>query len=501
VTSELPDIARLSTVPLRTWLEFGRRLRECGLQEMYRRSFSRTSLRVYESLQKPLLIWRARNERDPGAVACRLFRLHDPVRDAEAFEVMGATLVADLLDAGVLVSPSPGWLVSPFEVRTFQDCYVLCDDLAHGGDAVFAMGPGTIALSALLPWFGCLRRVVDIGCGAGAVALWLARYAERVDATDINPRALQFLAVNSGINNVQNVHGRYGDLFNAVPGETFDAIVSQPPFVPCPGPDRRATYRFGGRRGDELAVRIIDEAPTHLGAHGRAAIVFEHPVSADSVRATGDAGLTIDPEVRALLLLGGEVDADAYSIRYAVPELRDGASAYDREALGMREHLNGARIAGFRPAVCLIEQGPHEDAWFDTVDAGQELWSEITSDAVERLFAGLAVVRRSRDEILRAGVTIPPQSLVIRFHGQNRREGEKVFLGLPDGYLLRSIEFTTEEWEILEQLADSPRDESDPDIFAATVEASPNDPADRSLVIHVITKAMRAGLANAPPAR
>src|SRR5215213_3279938 len=37
-----------------------------------------------------------------------------------------------------------------------------------------------------------VRRALDLGTGCGVLALLLARTAERVVATDINPRALQF---------------------------------------------------------------------------------------------------------------------------------------------------------------------------------------------------------------------------------------------------------------------------------------------------------------------
>ena len=40
---------------------------------------------------------------------------------------------------------------------------------------------------------GRIRKVLDIGCGAGAAALLISRQLEWVVATDINPRALEFL--------------------------------------------------------------------------------------------------------------------------------------------------------------------------------------------------------------------------------------------------------------------------------------------------------------------
>ena len=72
-------------------------------------------------------------------------------------------------------------------------------------------------------------RLLDIGCGTGAIALTLARRAPQatVWAIDVNSRARELCEANAAANGITNVHV-------AAPGEVpaevrFDAIWSNPP--------------------------------------------------------------------------------------------------------------------------------------------------------------------------------------------------------------------------------------------------------------------------------
>lgn len=78
-------------------------------------------------------------------------------------------------------------------------------------------------------------RVADIGTGSGAIAVgvaWLLPEA-RVVAVDISPEALAVARGNAEANAVANrIQFRTGDLLEPLTGETFDAILSNPPYIP-----------------------------------------------------------------------------------------------------------------------------------------------------------------------------------------------------------------------------------------------------------------------------
>ncbi len=109
-------------------------------------------------------------------------------------------------------------------------------------------------------------RVLDLGTGSGVQALLTAAHCDSVLATDRNPRAVAFAAYNARLNGRENIEVREGDLFAPARGETFDLIVSNPPFVISP--ERRYMFRDGGRPGDDLLRTLLQEAPRHLREGG-----------------------------------------------------------------------------------------------------------------------------------------------------------------------------------------------------------------------------------------
>ncbi len=76
-------------------------------------------------------------------------------------------------------------------------------------------------------------RVLDMGTGSGAIALAIKaeRPACTVVATDISPEALQIAQANGQALGL-DVDFRLGNLLEPVCGETFQVMVSNPPYIP-----------------------------------------------------------------------------------------------------------------------------------------------------------------------------------------------------------------------------------------------------------------------------
>jgi 16S rRNA (guanine1207-N2)-methyltransferase len=102
-------------------------------------------------------------------------------------------------------------------------------------------------------------RVLDLGCGWGPVGVAAAKSAPegRVVLTDVNRRAAHLARGNLERNRVKNAEVRVGSLFEPVEGETFDLIVTNPPF----------------HAGRELILKILSEAPNYLTPDGRLVLV------------------------------------------------------------------------------------------------------------------------------------------------------------------------------------------------------------------------------------
>jgi ribosomal protein L3 glutamine methyltransferase len=131
------------------------------------------------------------------------------------------------------------------------------------------------------PWIdaGRIERALDIGTGSGciAIATALALPEARVDATDVSPDALAVTAINIKKHRVQDrVRTVRSDVFDALDGERYDVIVSNPPYVgevemsglPEEYRHEPAIGLRAGSDGLDVVRRIIAGAHAHLRAHG-----------------------------------------------------------------------------------------------------------------------------------------------------------------------------------------------------------------------------------------
>ncbi|MDR0211223.1 MAG: peptide chain release factor N(5)-glutamine methyltransferase [Pseudomonas putida] len=127
-------------------------------------------------------------------------------------------------------------------------------------------------------------RVLDLGTGTGAIALALASEcpAWQVTALDRVSDAVALAERNRERLGLANAQIRLSHWYDAVAGERFDLIVSNPPYIAADDPHLVAgDVRFepssalvAGQDGlDDLRV-IIAQAPNHLAAGGW--LLLEH---------------------------------------------------------------------------------------------------------------------------------------------------------------------------------------------------------------------------------
>ncbi|MEU8678983.1 methyltransferase [Streptomyces sp. NPDC048560] len=113
-----------------------------------------------------------------------------------------------------------------------------------------------------------VASALDVGTGSGIQALHASQHATHVTATDLNPRALAFTRLTLALSGAAPADLREGSLFGPVADETFDLIVSNPPFVISPG--ARLTYRDGGMGGDDLCRTLVQQSGDRLNEGGYA---------------------------------------------------------------------------------------------------------------------------------------------------------------------------------------------------------------------------------------
>jgi SAM-dependent methyltransferase len=122
------------------------------------------------------------------------------------------------------------------------------------------------------------RSALDLGTGCGIQAVLLARHAERIVATDLNPRAVAYAEFNAALNGLGQIEARHGDLFEPVEGERFDLIVCNPPFVISPEESSGYLFRDSGMRGDRFCEALVRRLPEFLqeGGHAHVLVSWTH---------------------------------------------------------------------------------------------------------------------------------------------------------------------------------------------------------------------------------
>ena len=126
-------------------------------------------------------------------------------------------------------------------------------------------------------------RIADVCTGSGAIALALAHYLPEssVVATEISPDALSSAKENAeSLGLLERVVFCEGDLLAPLSGETFDAIVSNPPYIPSAeiaGLPRevRAEPKIaldGGADGLDFYRRLVRESAVLLKDSGFLAV-------------------------------------------------------------------------------------------------------------------------------------------------------------------------------------------------------------------------------------
>jgi release factor glutamine methyltransferase len=123
-------------------------------------------------------------------------------------------------------------------------------------------------------------RIADVGTGSGCIALALAKELPQAEihATDISAPALEIARANAARHQLGNrIHFHEGDLLEGLNPESFDFIVSNPPYVGKSEEDqvqlevRKFEPRnavFSGPTGLEVVERLIPQAYSALKPGG-----------------------------------------------------------------------------------------------------------------------------------------------------------------------------------------------------------------------------------------
>ncbi|TSD96040.1 methyltransferase [Skermania sp. ID1734] len=228
---------------------------------------------------EPVPVRRASRDAGELGTLIRLFLLADDCPRAEVAAALAPLDLDEAVAAGLLD-------VEGDQVRAALDVRPL--DLGSGdrwivsdldgsmrrrtieADHVLGVGHASLSLLRATP-IDPVESALDLGTGCGVQAVHAADYAQRVTATDINPRALSLTAATAALNGL-SFELTQGPWTTPVAGRRFDRIVSNPPFVV--GPARvEHTYRDSGLDLDGASERVVSSVPDLLAPDGVATLL------------------------------------------------------------------------------------------------------------------------------------------------------------------------------------------------------------------------------------
>ena len=290
-----------------------------------------------------------RNETTPGLrrtgrgspleTLTRLFLLQAPVRRSEAETALPG--LVDKMAAEGFLAASVGEVAARLDVRPYasdeagdRDLWVVSDltpgldggESRVGGDHVLGISPASLSL-ARLTLRDDVGSALDLGTGCGVQALHLAQHADRVVATDVNPRALRLARFNIALNEVAGVEVRDGSFFEPVRGERFDLVATNPPFVISPATGERLVYRDSGLPGDRAVEHIVRTVPDHLAEDGVCQILANWVIARDVAWDERLAGWLAD-DLDALVVQREVVDPAEYVEMWLKDSGHHGAADY-----------------------------------------------------------------------------------------------------------------------------------------------------------------------------
>jgi hypothetical protein len=316
----------------------------------------------------------------------RLFILGEPVDIALAAPALAPMTVDEWANIGLL--SQNGTVIQPsVQLRCYQGMVVAYDFLRRGAgglqrDYVMGVSPSSLVLASMTVR-RAIRSALDLGSGCGIQAFLAAGHSERVVGIDCNARALAISRFNANLNRLSNVEFRDGDMFGPVAGETFDLIVSNPPFIISP--DNRHFFLNSGMDSDDVCRRIVREAPKFLNEGGYCIFNANWSVVEGEDWRARLAGWFEGTGCDGLVILQGVQDLGEYAaslIEVGNNEHRE----YIRHFNEWMDYYGAHRMTGIGQGVIVMRRSGGRSNWFAVEGPPQNVAFPSGND-VERLVA------------------------------------------------------------------------------------------------------------------
>lgn len=142
-------------------------------------------------------------------------------------------------------------------------------------------------------------KILDIGCGSGAISLALGDNLKKsqIIGSDISKKAIELSNINKDRLSIENVDFIQSDLFSNIK-EKFDLIVSNPPYInkkDYENLDKKLYYEpqnalYGGKDGLYFYKEIIKNSKKFLNKNGKIYLEIGYDQKDELIRILKDEG-------------------------------------------------------------------------------------------------------------------------------------------------------------------------------------------------------------------
>lgn len=139
-----------------------------------------------------------------------------------------------------------------------------------------------IFLDFLAPLALANKKLLELGCGSGIIALYARQKGAMVTASDINPIALEHLEKASKTNNLE-LHCVQSDLFDELQNERFDYIIINPPYYPKEAQSMKEHAWFCGLDFDYFH-KLFQQLPEYVNAHNHAYMILSEDCEIEHIK-------------------------------------------------------------------------------------------------------------------------------------------------------------------------------------------------------------------------
>lgn len=210
----------------------------------------------------------------------QLFFLNNLLDFEDIEDIIPSAPLKHLVDHQIL-DVEEGQLDSSVRITPFKDLYFISSRLDQQRNRnyvylcteSFSLAEDILKEVKSLPKF---NRCLDLCTGTGIIAITLSPYAKEIIGTDVNPLALHYAKLNSGLNDAGNVNFIYSDLFDKISGQ-FDIITANPPILYLPSIYENM-YSYSDDYGMKFSLAILEQADSLLTERGLLKISASSPV-------------------------------------------------------------------------------------------------------------------------------------------------------------------------------------------------------------------------------